>query len=1382
MSGIVPPIPPPLGTSSGSTGNPNANRVDMMTTNDTPNTIPTTNVSQSVVDENLPQLLDSRGGSHVTNVPNFDKDDFTSWKLSTSKNPLPKHQNQWSNAESRLANQDKRLKSIIIGCLPNDVMKSIIKCKTTKEMWNDLILAYEGPYDTRDTKIASLRLKFNAFKSLEGEKVLGTFTRLKCFLNDLENNGIIIPQAEANAMFVNSLLRKWLSMNQTQRENNSIKNDSLAALYGKYSYEEGLIDEIYESETQRTSNEFMADLNVEYQERALLANQKRFYKRTILQTKLPHHLIHLHIIPTNPNLTHHPSTKHLPRILPIIKRITRENRRDLKLRWRIDYLTKGKSEKGKNEKGKSKKGLIAELFDWDKEYVSSEDKGTIRIRAFMAIVEDEPYVRKADARFRQWVDITIKRVNLENESLKDEISDLKKETIPPLPKLIGAAPASTSDSLISLSNLTLNMADLTLNIAVPKKTKPTSGNVAPVNIIKKKTENKPPAASDKKADSSTKQLFLTLMEEVKGLKKQIEIPLDYLKRYSKEPGPKVIFEDDSSGDTEGYGSVKYNGITFTRVAYVNGLKHKLISISQLCDANFKVLFTKTQGTIFNQNDEVVLISSRRRNVYIIDMSSYNKESNTCFFSKASPSVNGLWNKRLSHLIFKNINNLAKHNLVSRLPSLTLSKDKNYSACEKRKHHRASFKTKRSFSINKSLHLLHMDLFGPVKPQTISHDNYTLVIVDEYSRYTWVFCLKKKSDAADCIMSFIKMENLNEVRVKELRSDNETEFKNHKLKEFYDEKGIFQNFSSPCTPEQNGVAERKNRTLIEAAMTMLNSIKLLKQFWGEAVNTAYYTQNRSIIVKRHGKTSYDVFRGRSPDISYFHVFGCLVHIHNHKDHLGKFDENADDEFFLGYSPVAKAFRKGMLSTLMKTDPSQMMNSLNPRVKTLNVLAILSTFPTFLHMKTPHPLIYPLFRTLSLLKNPLTKIQDNIINEPINDVQPTPILSPLAEGILQPPVAQDRWSREKHIELVNIIGEPLAGITTRSRVRDSEAALAHECLYVNFLSKMEPKKLIEALEEEEWIIAMQKELNQFERNKVWTLVPKPHGLEAIRIFLAYAAYMGFMVYQMDVKSAFLNGKISEEVYVQQPPGFESSEFPNHVCKLDKALYGLKQAPRAWYETLSKFLIQHKFVRAIRPDIQFSTCLCARYQANPKESHLIAVKRIFRYHKGTPNLGLWYPKRLGFDLKAYSNSDYTRCNLDRKSTSGGCQILGGKLVCWSAKKQSSVAMSSAKAEYVAAAGCCAQVLWIKSQLANYDVLYDKVPIFCDNTSAIAISNNPVLHFRTKHIDIKHHFIRDHILKGDIKLHFVPTNLQLADIFTKPLAEPSFTRLVAELGMLNI
>ncbi|GKB29736.1 hypothetical protein Tco_0869137 [Tanacetum coccineum] len=186
---------------------------------------------------------------------------------------------------------------------------------------------------------------------------------------------------------------------------------------------------------------------------------------------------------------------------------------------------------------------------------------------------------------------------------------------------------------------------------------------------------------------------------------------------------------------------------------------------------------------------------------------------------------------------------------------------------------------------------------------------------------------------------------------------------------------------------------------------------------------------------------------------------------------------------------------------------------------------------------------------------------------------------------------------------------------------------------------------------------------------------------------------------------------------------------------------------------------YLIASRPDIQFLICLCTKYQANPKESHLIAVKRIFRYLKGTPSLGLWYPKCSGFDLKGYSDSDYAGCNMDRKSTSG-----------------------ASKAEYVAAAGCCVNILKIKSQLTDYDIIYEKVPIFCDNTSAIAISNNLVLHSRTKHIDIRYHFIRDHILKGDIELNFIPTQYQLADIFTKPLDEPTFKRLIVKLGMLNI
>ncbi|GKB11035.1 retrovirus-related pol polyprotein from transposon TNT 1-94 [Tanacetum coccineum] len=309
---------------------------------------------------------------------------------------------------------------------------------------------------------------------------------------------------------------------------------------------------------------------------------------------------------------------------------------------------------------------------------------------------------------------------------------------------------------------------------------------------------------------------------------------------------------------------------------------------------------------------------------------------------------------------------------------------------------------------------------------------------------------------------------------------------------------------------------------------------------------------------------------------------------------------------------------------------MMNSLNQGAKLLKAQNIESPdeFPEFT-IDDDHPILNKPNNPESVDNLEPTKVQDPIINEPINEVEPSlTIISPSVEVAIYPPVPQDRWSRDKHIKLFNIIGKLLAGVTTRSRIRDSKAALAHECLYVNFLSKIEPNKLIE---EERWIILMQEELNQFDRNKVWTLVPVQYSKTIIRtkwIFKNKMDENGVVIKNkarlMDVKSAFLNGKISEEVYVQQPPRFESSEFPNYVCMLDKALYRLKQAPRAWY------------------------------QANPKESHLVAVKRIFRYLKETPNLGLWYPKGSRFDLKAYSDSDYTGCNLDRKSTLGGCQIL--------------------------------------------------------------------------------------------------------------------------------
>ncbi|GJT85080.1 retrovirus-related pol polyprotein from transposon TNT 1-94 [Tanacetum coccineum] len=297
--------------------------------------------------------------------------------------------------------------------------------------------------------------------------------------------------------------------------------------------------------------------------------------------------------------------------------------------------------------------------------------------------------------------------------------------------------------------------------------------------------------------------------------------------------------------------------------------------------------------------------------------------------------------------------------------------------------------------------------------------------------------------------------------------------------------------------------------------------------------------------------------------------------------------------------------------------------------------------------------------------------------------------------------------------------------------------------------------------------------------------------VRIFVAYAAHKSFPIYHMDIKTSFLNGPLKEEVYVNQPDRFVDPHHPDKVYQLKKALYGLKQAPSAWYDELSNFLIHqsprgifinqakyaqeilkkhgmtscdsigtpmatklldddlsgtpvdqtkyHSMVRALmyltpsRPDIVHATCYCACYQARPTEKHLKGVKRIFRYLKNTIHMGLWYPKDTGFELTAFSDSDHAGCLDTRKSTSGGIQFLrGDKLVSWSSKKQDYTLMSIAEVEYVSLSACCAQVLWMRTQITDYGFYFDKIPMYCDSKAVIAISYNPVQHSRTKHIDV--------------------------------------------------
>ena len=317
-------------------------------------------------------------------------------------------------------------------------------------------------------------------------------------------------------------------------------------------------------------------------------------------------------------------------------------------------------------------------------------------------------------------------------------------------------------------------------------------------------------------------------------------------------GPTVTFADNSKGRTVGYGKYKVGRIIIEEIALVEGLQHNLLSVSQFCDKGYYVHFEKEICIIKHTKDKrPSLCGIRKGNIFVADLSTGPGNEYHCFYAKASSEDSQLWHKKLSHLNFKTINSLVKRDLVRGLPSLEFTSDDLCEACQKGKAKRASHKSKTINSITEPLHLLHMDLFGPVNITSIDGGRYALVIVDDFSKFTWVYFLASKDETPLTVIDHIKLVELEKgVPVKAVRSDNGTEFKNQTLINFYSDKGINRQYSAPRTPQQNGVVERKNRTLIEAARTMIAEAKLPLYFWAVAVSTACYTQNRTLINKDH----------------------------------------------------------------------------------------------------------------------------------------------------------------------------------------------------------------------------------------------------------------------------------------------------------------------------------------------------------------------------------------------------------------------------------------------------------------------------------------------------------------------------------------------------
>nr|GEW76112.1 retrovirus-related Pol polyprotein from transposon TNT 1-94 [Tanacetum cinerariifolium] len=548
-------------------------------------------------------------------------------------------------------------------------------------------------------------------------------------------------------------------------------------------------------------------------------------------------------------------------------------------------------------------------------------------------------------------------------------------------------------------------------------------------------------------------------------------------------------------------------------------------------------------------------------------------------------------------------------------------------------------------------------------QRLSHLNFDTINDLARNDLVAVHFLRSKDKAPAVIITFLKrITVLLQSPVIIIRTNNGTEFKNQLLKEYFDTVGISHQMSYVRTPQQNGVVERRNWTLVEAARTTLIFSRASLFLWAEAIATACFTQNRSIIHRRFSKPPYELINSRKPDISFHHVFDALCYPKNDREDIGKL--GAKGFIYADHPSHVYKLKKALYG--LKQAPRAWYDELS----------------------------------MFLLQNHFFK----------GTIDPTQFIRRFFDDILVVQVYVDDI----------IIG------STHPRYIQLFFDLVKSHFEMSMMGEMT------------FFLGLQ--VNQ-----------SPCG-----IFINQSKYVLEILNKYGVESC---DPVGTPMEIKDKIDLDQNGTPVDATK---------------YRSLIGALM---YLMSSRPDIVHATCLCDRYQAKTTEKHLKEVKWIFHYLLGIVNTGLWYTKDSGFELTGFLDADYTGCKDTFKSTSSGAQFFGEKLVSWSLKKQDYMALLTAKAEYVSISACCAKVLWMRTQLTDYCFHFNKIPIYYDSKSAIAISCNPVQHSRTKHIAIRYHFIMEHVEKGTIQLYFVKTDYQLADIFTKALPADRFNYLVRRL-----
>lgn len=966
-------------------------------------------------------------------------------------------------------------------------------------------------------------------------------------------------------------------------------------------------------------------------------------------------------------------------------------------------------------------------------------------------------------------------------------------------------------------------------------------------------------------------------------------------------------------------------IIVKNVYCIPSLTTNLLSVSQLIMKGNRVSFTGGGCSVYNQKNELVATAVLVNGVYKVNLLKQD-----CL---AASVVSGMtWHRRLGHINKDYLNQM--ENAVQGMSldkKVDISKSSCITCCEG-KQCRLPFKSIGQRSSN-LLDIVHTDICGPMENVSIGGSRYFLLFVDDHSRMTFVYFLKHKNQALKYFKIFkAQVENQTKKTIKVLRSDNGLEYCNKEFEDFLNSAGVIHQKSNPYTPQQNGLCERFNRTIVEKARCLLFDANLGKEFWGEATNTAVYLQNRIVAAALNNKTPYELWTGSKPDISHIRVFGSTVMVHVAKEKRKKWDKKTTKCILIGYPDNIKGYRVFNPETRNVTTSRDVI-IIEKESKSENLIEVQGqNVDSVGDSQEPDD-------TEQCEIEPVSSRDESSFMDSFQDNDETYVPSDYEDADSEKESPQCRPNRERKIP--ERYG--LSNLCVDGETYDDAAGL---CLH----------DALNGPEKEQWELAIKEELQCFKDNDAWELSDAPkdgrvvqckwvlrkkydsenkvrfrarlvakgfsqvEGVDftetfspvvrhtTLRLLFALSVQLNLNTTHLDVTTAFLNGTLEETVYMQIPKGFSEKTQNGQVLKLKKAIYGLKQSSRAWYKKVDECLLSIGYIRSkiepcmytkmkdqfktivalfvddffvfsndtnetkhlkhvltshfkikdlgeikkclgvnitvdkskqtiilsqkdyidqllhkfnmsqckpaqtpmetklnvsknehcvgnfpyqqiigslmylavlTRPDIAYTVGFLSQFNNCYSKEHCSYVKRLLRYLKCTKDYGLKYSANGSSILEGFVDADWGGNVIDRRSYTGICFTLSGCVISWETKKQNTVALSSSEAEYMAITEACKEAIYLRNLQYEITQKLYTIDIFNDNQSAQKLTENPVFHKRTKHIDIKYHFCRECVANNIVNVRYLPTAEMPADLFTKSLGSTKHYEFLDKIGV---